>query len=55
MSETDNSIAEQLEKTMESPEFRKLLAGMLIQDGGDLTTFIQHYRITVLEQLAGVL
>jgi hypothetical protein len=54
MDENDKIISEHLEKNMESPEFRKLLAGMLIADGGDLTTFIKHYRLGVLEQLAGV-
>jgi hypothetical protein len=54
MDENDRIVIEHLEKAMEAPEFRKLLAGMLIWDGGNLTTFIQHYRLTVLEQLAGV-
>jgi hypothetical protein len=54
MSEFDKIVIEHLEKLMEAPEFRKLLAGMLIQDDGDLTVFIQNYRHGVLEQVAGV-
>jgi hypothetical protein len=54
MEENDTIVIEHLEKAMEAPEFRKLLAGMLVMDGGDLVTFVRHYRLGVLEQLAGV-
>jgi hypothetical protein len=54
MNEDDKIVVEHLEKMMESPELRKLLAYMLIHDEGDLTVFIRHYRLTVFEDLAGV-